>query len=315
MTPHAVLGLHFNAGRDEVTAAFRRLAKECHPDLNPDDPEAAEKFRAVSEAYKTITAELDAPHGRSRRPQEARTAPTVVTLRRNVFLTVHEAMTGCRKLVEGISGPCRVCTGSGRVPAPGPVECPTCFGTGVSQRRQSGFINLKVECSDCSGTGRITWFTCHECSGFGSVHMESCDVDIPPGSRSGDRLVVPGGANDRRENVVGDVEITVVVKDPRFSMSGNDIETFVTLELWEAVLGTTVGVALPSGETCRLVVPPETPPGGRFRIKGRGLNYTEEKGDLIVAVRTRSPKLADPGVAEAMNMLKAASMARSGVFD
>lgn len=311
MNPFTVLGVPFNATKDEVTAAYRQLAKKCHPDLNPNDPEAAERFKDLSQAYKTLIAEIDAPLQRDRRPTPKRTAPTVVTVRRNVFLTVHEAITGCKKRVEGISGPCGCCSGSGRVGTPGPVECTACLGTGVRHSRQSGFINLKVECGDCSGTGKVTWFKCHECGGFGSVHMESCDVDIPPGTRSGEQLIIPGGANDRRENVVGDVEITVVVKDRRFRIAGNDIETDVVVDIWDATLGTTANVALPSGEVCRLVIPPETPQGGRFRIKGRGLHYTEAKGDLVVTLRTRPLKLADPGVRQAMETLRAAAIAAS----
>lgn len=313
MNPFTVLGVPFNATKEEVTAAFRQLAKKCHPDLNPGDPEAGERFRTLNEAYKALIEELEAPHQRDRRPPPKRSAaPTVVTVRRNVFLTVHEAITGCKKRVDGISGPCSCCSGSGRVGAPGPVECTACFGTGVRHSRQSGFINLKVECGDCKGTGKVTWFKCHECGGFGNVHMDSCDVDIPPGTRSGEQLVIPGGANDRRENVVGDVEITVVVKDPKFKIAGNDIETAVTVDIWDAVLGTTADVSLPSGEVCRLVVPPETPHGGRFRIKGRGLHYTEEKGDLIVTLKTRPLKLSEPGVREAMQAMRnAASGAKS----
>lgn len=311
MNPFKVLGVPFNATKDEVTAAYRQLAKKCHPDLNPDDPKAAERFKDLSQAYKTLIAEIDAPLQRDRRPQPKRSAPTTVTVRRNVFLSVHEAITGCKKRVESISGPCGCCSGSGKVPAPGPVECTLCLGTGVRHRRQSGFINLKVECGDCSGTGKVTWFKCHECGGFGSVHMDACDVDIPPGTRSGEQLIIPGGANDRRENVVGDVEITVVVKDRRFRIAGNDIETEVVVDIWDATLGTTANVALPSGEVCRLVIPPETPQGGRFRIKGRGLHYTEEKGDLVVTLRTRPLKLADPGVRQAMETLRDASVAAS----
>nr|WP_250807771.1 DnaJ C-terminal domain-containing protein [Neorhizobium tomejilense] len=303
MSPHSVLGLHFDATRDDVTAAFRRLAKGCHPDLHPNDPDATARFTVINEAYKTLLAAFDEPRDR-RTTSGPNEPPTVVTVRRNVFLTVHEAMAGCRKVVEGISGPCQACSGAGRVPTEAPVECVACYGSGVSQRRQSGFIQLRLACTDCAGTGKVSWFSCHECSGFGTVHMESCEVDIPPASRSGDKLVVPGGANNREENVVGDVEITVVVKDRKFRISGNDIETSVTVEFWETVLGTTVGVELPSGDICRLAVPPETPPTGKFRIKGRGLNYTEEKGDLVVFLKTRTLKLSDPGVAQAMEILR-----------
>lgn len=307
MNPFTVLGVPFNATKEEVTAAYRQLAKKCHPDLNPGDPEAAERFRVLSEAQKTLLADLEAASQPRKRPIQRASAPTVITLRRNVFLTVHEAMTGCRKSVEGISGPCSCCSGSGRVPSPGPVECTACLGTGVRHNRNSALIRLKVECSDCSGAGKVTWFTCHECAGFGTVHMEECAVDIPPGTRPGEHLVIPGGANNRRENVVGDVEITVVVKDPNFRMSGDDVETSVAVDIYDAVLGTTVDVPLPSGEVFRLAVPPETPHGGRFRVKGRGLHYTEAKGDLVVIVKTRPLKLSNPGVREAMLALKHAA--------
>ena len=311
MTPHAILGLHFDATRDEISAAYRRLVKDCHPDLHPGDPGAAERFRRLSDAYRQLMSESGRPGGR---PAAARTAPpTSVTVRRNVFLTVHEAMTGCRKTIEGLSGPCPACSGAGRVPSPGPVECTSCIGTGISQKRQSGFIRLRVECADCAGTGKVTWFTCHECSGLGRVHMDSCEVDIPPATRSGDRLVIPGGASDIRENTVGDAEITVVVKDPRFRINGNDIETVLDLELWDAVLGTKATVVLPDGGSLRLDIPADTPSGGRFRVRGRGLNYTEERGDLVVIARVRQPNSADHGVREVMETLRdMASGGRAG---
>jgi DnaJ-class molecular chaperone len=314
MNPFTVLGVPFNATKDEVTAAYRQLAKKCHPDLNPGDPEAVDRFKTLSQAYKTLILELDAQPQRDRRPPPKRSAPTVITVRRNVFLTVCEAITGCKKRVEGISGPCACCSGAGRIVAPGHVECTECLGTGVRHRRQSGFIKLKVECGDCAGSGKVTWFKCHECAGFGSVHMEACDVDIPPGTRSGEHLIIPGGANDRRENVIGDVEITIVVKDKRFRIAGNDIETDVLVDIWDAALGTTATVPLPSGETCRLVVPPETPQGGRFRIRGRGLHYTEDKGDLVVTLKTRPLKLSDPGVKLAMETLRDAALASSSAI-
>jgi DnaJ-class molecular chaperone len=307
MNPFTVLGVPFNATKDEVRAAYRQLTKKCHPDVNPDDPEAAERFNILNQAYKTLVDEIDGVAKRDRTLGSRSRAPTVITIRRNVFLTVHEAMTGCKKPIEGISGPCACCSGEGRVPTQAPVECTACLGKGISLNRQAGFINLKVECSDCAGTGNVNWFTCHECAGFGTVHMDSCIVDIPPGIRPGEHLVIPGGANDRRENVVGDVEITVVVKDPDFRIAGNDIETSVTIEVWDAVLGTVADVFLPSGEKARLTIPPETPHGGRFRIKGRGLHYTEAKGDLVVMLKTRPPRLSDPGVKEAMLAMKQAA--------
>ena len=304
MTPHAILGLHFNATREEVIAAYRRLAKTCHPDLNPDDPDATRRFTEIAEAYRTIIEDFDA-HSRPRTGgADTGRKPTKVTLRRTVVLTVHEAMTGCRKSVNGVSGPCAGCEGTGRVPSGAPVECASCAGTGVRQRHQRGFINIRIACADCDGTGKVTWFTCHECSGYGSVHMESCDVDIPPATRDGDELVIPGGADDPERNTTGDVEILVSVRDPSFRMNGNDIETWVVVEVWDAALGTRIQARLPSGESCSLAIPSGTQNGARFRIIGRGLHYTEEKGDFVVVVKVRTPNVSDARIKESMEHLR-----------
>jgi DnaJ-class molecular chaperone len=305
--PYTILGLHFNATREEVVAAYRAAAKASHPDQNPNDPEAAKRFTRLTEAYKSILENLEGKAARHPAEPDRQPGPTRVTLRRNVFLTVHEAMVGCRKPVDGVSGPCSTCSGQGRVPSPGPVECTACFGTGSAGQRTSGFIKLNIQCSECNGRGKVNWFSCHDCGGFGTLDMESCVVDIPPASRSGDRLVVPGGANRRRENVVGDVEITVVVRDRRFRINGNDIETAVRVDLWDAVLGCSVNVPTPSGGKVPLALPPETAHGTKFRIRGLGLNYTEERGDLVVAVVPKPLSLAAPGVREAMLLMKAAS--------
>lgn len=308
MTPHKILGLHFNATREDVVSAYRTLAKSCHPDLHPDDPDAARRFKELTEAYRILLEDMKKDgtprHSKTSATRSSRAAPTVVVVRRNVFLTVAEAIAGCRKTLEGVNGACPNCTGKGKVPSSVPLECSSCHGSGIALNHRSGFINLNIECSDCSGTGRVTWLSCRECGGYGRQKTEACDIDIPPGVNDGEVLVVPGAANDERENVLGDVEITVRIKDRRFRIVGNDIETFVEVHLWQAVLGDNVEILLPEGEALTIKIPPETIHGTRMKIAGKGLRYTEEKGDMLVLVRIKPLKLDTPGTVEAMEILK-----------
>jgi molecular chaperone DnaJ len=310
MNAYKVLGLHFGADEKDVATAFRSLAKTCHPDLHPDDPKAAARFKEINEAREQLSKELDearAPKQRPRKPATGtydRPPPSVRILHRNVFLTVREAIEGCRRLIEGVSGRCAHCEGSGKVHSDTPVECTGCYGSGLVKQARRGFITLSVACPDCAGSGKVAYFRCHECGGFGTVNSDACEVDIPPASRNGDHLIVPNGASDRKDNVIGDLDITIVVRDPGFRMVDNDIETAVDLDVWDAVLGCTVEVASPSGTRFKLTIPRETRHGTRFRIHGQGLFYTEEKGDLVAIARIKPLFLKEPGVADAMLSLK-----------
>ena len=306
MTPHKVLGLHFNATKEDATSAYRREAKKCHPDLHPNDIDAADRFAKLNDAYNSVLEQIDRPSSRDRGPvrKNEKPLPTYITIRRNVFLSVSEAINGCNKTLEGISGPCGTCEGQGKVPTGNPVECTSCYGSGSIFSKSSGFINLKVECSDCKGGGKVGWFICYECGGFGTQNVNPCDVDIPPGSRHGDKLIVPGGANDKKENVVGDVEINIVIRDKKFRIVGNDVEALVPLDIWDATLGCKITVPLPVGGSFRLTIPEETASGARFRVAGKGLNYTEEKGDMVVVIHIKPLRLSKNRTREAMLILR-----------
>ena len=109
------------------------------------------------------------------------------------------------------------------------------------------------------------------------------------------------------EKKIGDVLLKVVIRDPKFRMNDNDIETVLHLEIWEAVLGCSAVVTGPTGERHEMRVPPDTRNGTRFRIRGKGLNYTESRGDLVAVATVRQPKSTDPRVADAMALIRSAA--------
>ena len=309
MTPHKILGLHFNATKEEAVSAYKRKVKECHPDLHPNDKNAKERFIKLTEAYETVLSQLENPSTSHEAPVDntSQLKPIFIVVRRRMELTVSEAINGCTKTLDGVFGPCDNCGGSGRIPAGRPVECTSCYGTGFTQSKRHGFIALKVQCEDCNGTGKVDWFSCHGCGGFGRHDVHALDIDIPPGVRHGDKLTVPNGANNKKDNVIGDLEITVLIKDDKYRISGNDIEVIIRLNIWDVILGCDVRVPLPTGGACKLKIPENTVNGARFKIKGKGLHFTEEKGDLIAIIRYKPLKLSQPSVKEAMLLLKNAS--------
>lgn len=301
MSHHTTLGLQLDASKEDIIASYRRLAKTWHPDVNKS-PDAASRFAAITEAYRALTSD-GLTHAAPRHSE----APVRVVVRREVCLTVREAMDGCRKHVAGVAGPCAPCAGTGRTAAKKMVECVSCYGTGRIRPKGRGFIRIDVKCADCAGGGKVNWYRCHECDGLGTTDMISCVVDFPPASRHGDHLVVKGGANSRRGNVVGDVHISISVKDPDYAMHGDDILHSLSLPVWDCVLGCRRSVVTPSGEELSVSLPPDTVPGTRFRFPGKGLNYTDAKGDFVVIVKAAPLKSAQPGVREAMESLRAAN--------
>lgn len=309
MNPYKLLGLHFDANQTEVKAAYRSLAKDCHPDLFPGDPEAAERFRALTLAYRTVMAEL--PRGSGRRRAEKRSGPARVTLRKEVVLTAAEAVGGCLKEIAAVAGPCPACRGRGRIRSEAPAACAACGGGGVALSRRTRTLDLRIECSDCGGTGRARWTECGDCGGFGTCSSQPRVVEVPAGTRPGDRITVPGGANSRDGDVAGDLELTIRVFDPRYRIEGDDIVVLLDLDVWQAVLGCVVRVRHPLGEVFQLEVPPDTPSGSRLPVDGAGMPG-HPGGDLVAITRTRLPGSREPKVREAMELMRAASGANEG---
>lgn len=307
---YEVLGIARGASGEDVKAAFRKLAKQFHPDRNPGDHSAEQKFKEINEAYDVLKdddkrAAYDrfghaafegpgaGPGGRGfgtdfsssfadvfddlfgefmggRRPSRTRGAD----IRSNLEITLEEAFAG-KQVTIRVPGTiaCEACAGSGAEPGTKPITCPTCSGNG-RVRAQQGFFTVERTCISCQGQGRIVKSPCRVCSGLGrQVKERQLAVNIPAGVEDGTRIRLAGeGEGGMRGGTPGDLYIFLSVKPHAlFQREGRDLFCRVPIPLTTAALGGTIEVPTLGGARTRVTVPEGTQSGRQFRIKGRGM--------------------------------------------
>jgi molecular chaperone DnaJ len=326
---YEVLGLSRQASAAEIKAAYRQLALRYHPDRNPGDPSAEEKFKEVSVAYAVLGDESRRAHY-DRFGSAASDLPfgaeadlgTVVSffdavfgdlfgagrkrvgghdLRYTLELTFEEAALGCEKEIRFTrNADCAACRGTGAEGgAAGLVPCTRCGGKGTL-RQKGGLIHARRECPSCGGSGEVAKVRCNVCGGAGLAESErSFTVRIPPGSQPGTSQRVPGeGSPGRRGGPAGDLHVIVRVKpDPFFRQEGDILVCEAPLSVAELALGAEIDIPLP-GTCVRMRIPAGTQPGSVFRVRGKGLPCPGggARGDAHVRVRAEVPgDLSDEG--------------------
>jgi molecular chaperone DnaJ len=319
---YEVLEVERQASASEIKAAYRRLALQYHPDRNPDDPAAEEKFKEVSVAYAVLGDESKRAHY-DRFGQVASDLPfgteadlsTVVNffdavfgdlfgtgrkraaghdLRYTLELTFEEAALGCEKEITFTrSGDCGACRGTGAEGGTAGLDkCSQCAGQGTL-RQKAGLFSARRECPTCAGSGEVARVRCGVCGGAGLADSErTFTVRIPPGSQQGTSQRVPGeGAPGRRGGPAGDLHVIVRVKPDAIYRQENDLLLCeVPLSLGELALG--VEVDIPLLDACvRMKIPAGTQPGSVFRVRGKGLPRAGGggRGDAHVRVRVEVP--------------------------
>lgn len=230
--PYEVLGVPRDASADEIKSAYRRLARRYHPDVNPDDPSAKEKFQEIGEAYGVLSdADRRARFDRFGTTEDMPTDPFFggggvaggglsdifemffgamgnvggqrmqgrngEDVQVSVELKLEEVITGTvRDVAVNRSALCNACNGQGTADGSAPEQCGTCRGTGMVSRVQNTFIGqvrTSAQCPTCRGEGTIIKDPCKVCKGFRTV-METArvSVTIPPGVESGQTIHMPG---------------------------------------------------------------------------------------------------------------------------
>lgn len=316
MDLYVVLGLPHGATEADIKRAYRRLARRFHPDINPGDRTAAQRFRQIVEAYETL---ID-PDRRSRydsgtslhdarktsgfegfdfsargvdhsatfgdlfaevlsaRGSKAPAAERGADLHQTQQLSFEDAFNGTTSTVTVTRrDSCRGCGGTGRTRASA-APCPACQGAGAI-RSVRGHMVFSRSCPACSGTGQQQPRACDGCMGSGHVtRSEVVQVRIPAGIRDGERVRVPGKGNaGRHGGEAGDLYLTVhVPPHPVFRREGDDFHLVLPVALHEAALGARIEVPTPDGGTARLRVPPGTQSGQRFRLRERGAFSTRD---------------------------------------
>ena len=326
---YEVLGVSRTATDAEIKRAYRTLAIKHHPDKNPDDPHAEEKFKECAEAYSVLSdSQKRAAYDRfghaaagagagagfdpgfsniedifdlfgfgdmfGQRGSRRSTVQRGADLRYDLEITLEEAASGKdEKLSIPRLETCAECSGSGAEKGSHPETCITCSGSGQT-RYQQGFFSVMRTCPNCSGKGQIIKNPCKECRGAGRIEKEKqLEIKIPAGVETGSRLRVTGeGESGVNGGPSGDLFVVIhVAEHESFERQGANLYSAVPVTFAQAALGAEIKVKTLTGEE-DLKVPAGTQTGTVFRIKGEGMPVlgARGKGDLFVAVTLMTPK-------------------------
>ncbi len=333
---YAVLGVPRTADGLMLKQAYRRLVLELHPDRRGEDPEAARRLAAITEAY----AVLSRPDQRAAFDAGAAVAPPAVApaatwaealgrvvdqlfgvrprrpidgrdVKYEVAVTFAEAARGTtRTLALPRRRPCGGCAGRGFAPGTLPEVCEPCQGTGEVQVRRVLRSGLE-DCGGCGGRGYVVVEPCGGCGGEGEVEgREPLTIEVPPGVVTGERLVVrEAGEAGRHGGKSGRCFVVVEVRpDPVLAREGEDVVCERPLPVFVAIAGGRVRVPTVDG-TRVLVVPPGTGDGTVLRMSGFGVTdrRTGANGDQRVTLRLEWPEALDEAARSALERLVAST--------
>ena len=203
---------------------------------------------------------------------------------------------------------CPTCHGSGAAPGASFKTCPECNGRGVISFGQGGFA-VNRPCPMCLGRGQIPTERCPTCHGAGETRARrTVNVTVPPGTDSGTRLRLSGqGGKGTNGGPPGDLIITFQVQPDRFfRREGLDVVATIPLNIAQATLGSKVSVRTLSGKKVALRIPPGTPSGKRFRVRGQGIEKDGQHGDMLIEVSIKVPEDLTPEQEEMMKQFAAA---------
>ncbi|MEM9620781.1 MAG: molecular chaperone DnaJ [Pseudomonadota bacterium] len=326
---YEVLGVNRDAGEDDLKKAYRRLAMKYHPDRNPDDPDAEEKFKEASEAYEILTdgekrqaydqfghagvdpsqggaggfnfegnfgdifgdvfGDIFGGGGRGGRGGPGRGSD----LRYNMHMSLEQAVNGDTVEVRiPVLDTCDDCDGTGAAPGTSASTCPDCQGAGQIRVSQ-GFFSLQQTCPRCRGQGRIITDPCRSCGGSGrKERRKTLSVKIPAGVDTGDRIRLTGeGEAGSHGGPPGDLYVQVEVDEhPIFVREGRHLYCEVPISFPDAALGGELEVPTLDGRV-KLKIPAETQSGKVFRLRGKGVTQVRGGGlgDLLCKVVVETP--------------------------
>lgn len=307
---YEVLGVNRKASDQQLKSAYRKLALQHHPDRNPGDQQAEEKFKEINEAYgvlsngdtrsrydrfghagvgssaasgswgaadfggfEDILGDLFSDifgGGRSSRRGGAQRGSD---LRYDLEITLEQAAAGFKSQIDiPRLEACETCKGSGAAPGTSPVTCSVCSGAG-QVRFQQGFFSVSRTCSQCRGSGRMISSYCKTCHGQGRVEKEhQIEIKIPAGVDTGARLRLAGeGEGGANGGTAGDLYVVIhVMEHELFERQGNNIYVNVPIAFSQAALGAEIKVPTLDGEEM-VTIPESTQTGSIFRLKGKGI--------------------------------------------
>lgn len=337
---YALLGVSRDASPEEIKKAYRRLARELHPDVNPD-PEHQERFKAVTAAYEVLSDPekrqmydlggdplsssrggfgaggfdfgdiMDAffgggaprgPRMRARRGQDAMI---------RIQIDLAESVFGAaRELTVDTAVACGSCDASGMAPGSSPQTCAMCKGRGEIQQVQRSFLGQVMTsrpCPACQGFGTTIPHPCTECSGDGRVRTRrTLTVQVPPGVDTGTRIQLTGeGEVGPNGGPAGDLFVEIVVRPhDLYERRGDELHCLVTVPMTAAALGTSVTLDTLDGPVA-VDIRPGTQSGESVVVRGHGASRLRSagRGDLHVHLSVQTPTALDARQEELLRQL------------
>ncbi len=308
---YEVLGVDRSASAAELKSAYRKLAKQYHPDVNQGDEAAEKRFKEVTNAYDILKDEqqraaydqyghaafeggqqgggfggggfegfgsmgdiFEEFFGGRRQGGGRQRQQRGNDLRTDVSISLEEAFTGVeRKIKLNRNAPCGTCSGSGAKPGTSPKKCDTCKGHG-KVRAQQGFFMVERPCPTCHGAGQKIEDPCSDCSGRGQIpQTKTLSVSVPAGVEDGTRIRLSGeGDGGPNGAQSGDLYVFVSVDPhPVLQRDGADIFCNLPVTLTQAALGCSIELPLLNGKRVKLTIPKGAQPGQQFRLRGKGM--------------------------------------------
>ena len=333
---YETLGVARDADESALKKAYRSLAMKYHPDRNPGDSSAEQRFKEVSEAYEVLKDKdkraaydryghaafdgaagprgaggfdfnlasgfadiFDEMFGDFAGGRRGRNSGRGADLRYNMEVTLEEAFHGKSAQIRvPTSVTCGSCSGSGAEGGAQPVACGTCQGHG-RVRAQQGFFTIERTCPACHGVGRVIDKPCGDCNGAGRVHKEkTLQVNIPAGVEDGTRIrLASEGEAGLRGAAPGDLYIFLSVAPHRiFQRDGADIQCRVPIPMTTAALGGAIEVPSIDGGKARVSIPGGAQTGQRFRLRSKGMT--------VLNAKTRGDMYVEVGVETPVNLTK-----------
>ncbi len=323
-----ILNVSKNASESEIKAAYRKLAMKYHPDRNPNDKTAENKFKEVSEAYDILkdgqkrsaydqfghSAFTNSNSGQNQgfggfsggfsdifedmfgmgREQTKQGPSSGSDLRYDLSISLEQAFKGDQVEISlSLPAKCESCNGSGANKGSRPEACNQCGGYG-KVRAQQGFFTIERTCPKCSGVGEIISNPCSSCRGQGRLNKnKKLSVNVPSGVDNGTRIRLAGeGEAGQRGADSGDLYIFIDIKTHKFfERDGKDIYIRVPVSTLDAILGCEIFVPCIDGKKAKLLVNSGTQTGTRLRMKGKGMPSLRggSYGDQFVEIDLETP--------------------------